>query len=357
MKSLSLRRRLPTPTAVPRPGFTLIELLVVIAIIAILIALLLPAVQQAREAARRTQCRNNLKQFGLAIHNFHDSFRHLSTSNRPPAAGSKRLGGLTRLLPYFDQGPLYNNYNQSLTWSDPDTANNGLQRATVNTKLTVFQCPSNPQAGALDGDPDPITTPSGWAQNIGAVSDYSLLKGVDQGVAPLVSGITLSGLWTDPANAAHKYYPGLFVQNADAKLADCIDGLSNTIAVAESAGRPANWRKGPKQFGALPTARVNSGGWCRAATDILLTGQLADGSGLFGTTPFNATNGYNVGSETYPSGQFGVQGTGQPFAFHAGGAHFLLGDGSVRFISENIDFTTFISLVTRGNNETRTVEF
>src|SRR5579885_2844703 len=130
-------------------GFTLIELLVVIAIIAILIALLLPAVQQAREAARRTQCRNNLKQLGLAIHNFENSYRHLPTSNRPPSAGSKRLAALTRILPQIDQAPLYNNYNQSLNWSDPNTT----QRAAVNTVLPAFLCPSSSAANKYDGDP------------------------------------------------------------------------------------------------------------------------------------------------------------------------------------------------------------
>ena len=87
-----------------------------------------------------------------------------------------------------------------------------------------------------------------------------------------------------------------------------------------------------------------------------MTGQKADGSALFGTTPFNATNGYDVGAESYPGGAFGVQGTSQPFSFHTGGAQFALGDGSVTFISENIDFVTFISLVTRGNGEVAQVQ-
>ncbi len=343
------RLRTPLTSTLPpsRRGFTLIELLVVIAIIAILIALLLPAVQQAREAARRTQCRNNMKQLGLTVHTFHDAYNHLSTSNRPPGTGTKRIAGITRLLPHFDLAPLYNNYDQTLQWSDP----NATMRATVSTKLVALQCPSNPQAGALDGDPDATTTPSGWAQNIAATTDYSLVKGVDQGVAPNLPANYLSSLFTDPTNSTNKYYAGMFPQNVDAKFRDVTDGLSNTIAAVESAGRPGNWRKGLKQNGAPPTNRVNSGGWCRPASDILITGSNAAGTALFGTTPFNATNGYDVGPETYPSGAFGVQGTGQPYAFHVGGAHFLMGDGAVRFISENVALTTFVSLVTRGNGE------
>src|SRR6187431_1306693 len=100
-----------------RRGFTLIELLVVIAIIAVLIALLLPAVQQAREAARRSQCKNNLKQIVLGVHNFENSYRHLPTSNRPIAAGTKRLSGILRIMPYIDQANIYNQYDQTQNWS------------------------------------------------------------------------------------------------------------------------------------------------------------------------------------------------------------------------------------------------
>lgn len=328
-----------------RRGFTLIELLVVIAIIAVLIALLLPAVQQAREAARRSQCKNNLKQLGLAIHNFHDTYGHLPTSNRPPGTGTKRIGGITRMLPYLDQAPLYNNYNQQLQWSDP----NAQMRATVSTKLTVLICPSNPQGGVLDGDPDATTTPSGWAMNVAAAGDYALAKGVDRGITPYVT-LVLPGLFTDPTNSANSYYAGMFPQNVDAKFASVTDGLSNTIAMHESAGRPYLFRRG-RQVGSPPANRVNGGGWCRPASEVLITGQRADGSALFGTTPFNATNGHDVGSESYPSGMFGVQSTGQPYSFHVGGAHFLMGDGAVRFISENISMNTFVSLVTASGGE------
>lgn len=335
-----------------RRGFTLIELLVVIAIIAILIALLLPAVQQAREAARRTQCKNNLKQIGLAIHNFEDVYKHLPTSNRPPGTGTKRIAGMTRILPQLELANVYQNYDQTLQWSDP----NANMRLAVSTVVPAFNCPSSSALPKLDGDPDVTTTPSGYAANMVSVSDYAWSKGVDRGVAALVNTTTTTVLqatpdFTDPTNAANKYYSGFFAQNSDAKFRDVTDGLSNTIAVVETAGRPSVYRRGLKKVGAVPTNRVNAGGWCRPASDVLTTGQKADGTALFGTTPFNATNGYDVGAETYPTGTFGVQGTSQPFSFHTGGAQFALGDGSVVFISENIDFVTFISLVTRGNGE------
>ena len=330
-----------------RRAFTLIELLVVIAIIAILVALLLPAVQQAREAARRTQCKNNLKQIGLAVHNFADTFSVLPVSSRPPGTGTKRLAGLFKILPQLEQANLYSQYDQTLQWSDPKPS----QRAVVGTSIPAFQCPSTAVNLRLDGDPDSTTTPSGYAANMVAVTDYSLLKGVDQGSVPFIPSLASGSLFSDPTNTAHKYFAGMHAQNADSKFRDVTDGLSNSISVVESAGRPTLLRRGGRAAGIVPGVRVNAGGWCRPASDVLVTGQKSDGSSLFGTTPFNAANGHNVGSETYPSGAFGVQGTSQPFSFHTGGAQFLFGDGSVQFITENIDLALFVALCTRGNGE------
>jgi hypothetical protein len=247
---------------------------------------------------------------------------------------------------------VYNLYDQKLQWSDP----NVNMRAAVSTVIPAFNCPSSAASPKLDGDPDATTTASGYAANMVSISDYSWSKGVDRGVAALVNTTTTTILptspdFTDPTNTANKYYAGFFAQNVDSQFRDTTDGLSNTIAVVESAGRPSVYRKGLKKFGSVPTNRVNAGGWCRPASDVLVTGQKADGSALFGTTPFNATNGYDVGAEAYPNGAFGVQGTSQPFSFHTGGAQFALGDGSVTFVSENIDFVTFIALITRGNGE------
>ncbi|MBS0263034.1 MAG: DUF1559 domain-containing protein [Planctomycetes bacterium] len=368
-----LTRRFPSSraaVAAARGGFTLIELLVVIAIIAVLVSLLLPAVQQAREAARRTQCKNNLKQIGLAVHNFESTQGYIPTSLRPPTANTVRFSVLTALLPDLDQANIFNQYNQSVNWSA--AANKPLSQ----TPIPAFNCPSDPVAGQLDGVPD---VPGAWAQDTAAVSSYSPIFGV----SPLVysTGLTTlpqPGLYTDPATifagSPQSYVAGFFPKNATInpqtgahdkkgkKFADVRDGLSNTIAVAESAGRPNVFRKGGQQYGTLPGNRVNAGGWARPASDIMIYGEKPDGSDLLGTVAINATNGRDIGpndptygSASYPYTvapySFGVNGTSSPYSFHTGGAHFLLGDGSVRFIAENISFNTFLSLTTPAGGE------
>ena len=365
MRKLKFR----SPSVQARAGFTLIELLVVIAIIAVLIALLLPAVQQAREAARRTQCKNNLKQLGIAAHSFHDTFKHLPSSNRPPITGGVRISGITRLLPYVDQAPLYNKYDQTKAW---DHANN---LPVTSTRLNFLVCPSNAKY-SLDGDPDPATAPSGaYSASVVGITDYSPNKGVNAAVASLPTTVIpagyLTGLFTDPTTVGaanvHEYYPGLMTQNSDPTFADCSDGLSNTVMYVESAGRPNLLRRGPKVQGSLPANRVNGGGWCRPASDVLTSAQQADGAAVASSlTPntgsaaittitgnpvaFNATNGAQV-SASYPDSTYLTHSTSQSFSFHTGGGHFLFGDGSVRFIAENVDFKAFIAGHTRGNGE------
>lgn len=336
-----------------RAGFTLIELLVVIAIIAVLVALLLPAVQQAREAARRSQCVNNLKQVGLGIHNFHDTFTYLPTSNRPFAANTVRLGVITRMLPYLEQSTLYNNYNQTVNWDQ------GGNLAVTSVRIKTLECPSDVTLGQFDGDPDTSTSPGGaaYSPTLVATSSYAPVKGVDKAVAGLVTTITLGSLFTDPNKATNQYYAGLLPQNSPARLADVTDGLSNTIAFIESAGRPGSFIQGPKQVGSAQTNRVNGGGWCRPASDLLFAGELAGSNPakVGGTVAINANNGFDVAqgsaAAAYPYSPYGTEGTSQPFAFHPAGANALLADGSVRFLSANIDFNVFVSAMTRGNGE------
>jgi prepilin-type N-terminal cleavage/methylation domain-containing protein len=325
---------------VRRHGFTLIELLVVIAIIAVLIALLLPAVQAAREAARRIQCVNNLKQLGIALHNFHDVNLKLPSSDRPAGATSlPRIAALTFMLPYFEQGVLYNAYNQAVNWSAP------LNSTVVLSKINVFLCPSAQNNDALDGDPNPPLT---WAPNVAAVTDYSPTIGVDRRLStpglglPLAAGDTTTvGPWT-----------GMLPKNTKSRLADVTDGLSNTVAFAESAGRPYVYRKGGKLVdGGTLAHRVNAGGWSRPASDFSLDGSSLDGSILPGLCPLNCTNGEDIAEQTFPYPYYGSEGTSEVFTFHPGGANLLVGDGSVRYTKETISILVFATLITRGAGE------
>ena len=162
---------MPRISPARRSGFTLVELLVVIAIIGILVALLLPAVQAAREASRRTQCQNNLKQLGLAA----TIFTTPSRSCRPVSAPAgltplPRIAGLTFLLPFFEQGNAYDKYDQTKNWHDP------LNLPITSHVVPTFLCPSTPEPKRLDGLPEA----SPWVGNLVAITDYSPTIGVDQ---------------------------------------------------------------------------------------------------------------------------------------------------------------------------------
>lgn len=312
-----------------RRGFTLVELLVVIAIIGVLVALLLPAVQAAREAARRTQCTNNMKQIALAVHNFHDTKGYLPSSVRPSGLTPlPRIAGLTFLLPYIEQQTMFDSYDRTVNWSHV----NNLPVTSLPVKS--YQCPSSPDPKRLDGDPQL----SPWSQLV-AVSDYSPTISVDQRLVTL-------GLVDF---AGH----GILTKNGEPRMADVTDGLSNTILYAESAGRPFIYRKGRK-IGNLPADRINAGGWSRPASDFSVDGSSYDGALLPGPCPMNCTNGEWVGS-AFPHPYYGTEGTAEPYAFHPGGANFALGDGSVRFITETINIREFARLVTRDQRESQPV--
>jgi prepilin-type N-terminal cleavage/methylation domain-containing protein len=280
-----------------RRAFTLIELLVVIAIIAILIALLLPAVQQAREAARRTQCRNNLHQLGLALHNYHDTH-----STFPPGYVQGAYNAapfhtwVTMVLPFVDESALYNSYNFSCGATSDAGGAYLANTTTTQQALQQFRCPSD--AGI-----------SGNSQR--GLTNYVGCMG------PCTCDLVM---WA----AAGKPKQGIFGVNSRCRIRDIRDGTSNTFAAGET----------------VKDVLRNEAHWAR--------GRYGSAFGLTCHT-LNSTN------RTYNGVIHGAcNNNPDDRAFrslHEGGAFFMMVDGQVRFISENIDFLTYQYLSTIANNE------
>jgi prepilin-type N-terminal cleavage/methylation domain-containing protein/prepilin-type processing-associated H-X9-DG protein len=311
-----------------RAGFTLIELLVVIAIIGTLVGLLLPAVQKVRESANRSQCANNLKQQVLALHAYSESHKNLPAStNIGPTA--PRVNWVTLALPYIDQQHLFQKYDFTVDWF------NAANLPITQTPLKVMQCPSAAPANRLDGKPE--GAPAGtepWLTPSVSAGDY--------GATTHVGARLATAGYVDNAG------PGVMPKNSTPRLSDVTDGLTNTIIIAESAGRPQIWRNGVA-FGTPGNERVNGGGWCRAASDFSIEGFTADGSTSPGPFGINVTNGENW--TVYPDPYYGRNGTSAIYAFHPDGANVALADGSVQFLRSKLDIRVLGRLVTRGGGE------
>ena len=318
-----------------RRGFTLIELLVVIAIIAVLIALLLPAVQQAREAARRSQCKNNLKQMGLAMHNYHDTYKVF-----PAASGGNGFSPHARILPYIDQAPLYNTLNFLNTTAIaqaavPTDANNA---AAWSMSLTVFRCPT-------DVDTLPSATTAGGRNNYWTNTGTGVLNGAP-GALP---GDTNYGM---PENN------GAIIQGRYLSIADITDGASNTALMSEKRlGDGSNAINTPAtdtyQPGTYPNNADEAYQLCMATDVTDLSKQGKSNIGVSWLAGSNDSTFYfhaqppNGRSCRFPPSRMSSSAN----SLHTGGVHTLLCDGGVRFVSSNISLVVWRAVGTRNGGE------
>jgi prepilin-type N-terminal cleavage/methylation domain-containing protein len=312
-----------------RAGFTLIELLVVIAIIAILIGLLLPAVQKVREAAARSKCQNNLKQLGLALHNYQSVTGYFPPGAlRSPNTGTvgpfyKKFGvtanGIRHswsifVLPYLEQNALAQQYNINVDWAD------ATHDAVRETPLAVMICPSTP------GSPPrfnikTVTTPGGGTTSRtvrSAASDYA----PNNGYAVELETNGLADVAVDRT--------GVLKVNAAYSIPEIADGTSNTLMLSEDAGRPDRWQAGKL----IKVNGQTDGGWADHDNEFIVHGFSADGA----TNPglpchTNCTNSNEV------------------YSFHTAGANHVFADGSVHFIRASMDIRLFVKFITRIGND------
>ncbi|MDX1946057.1 MAG: DUF1559 domain-containing protein [Pirellulaceae bacterium] len=300
-------------TAPRRPGFTLVELLVVIAIIGVLVALLLPAVQAAREAARRTQCKNNLKQLAVAIHNYHDTLRTFPPgyiSNNPGVLGSSTWCQTNKtnnnqgtpwtvlILPFAEQKGLYESFDFNVPFQDDSNQMAGPNDARI-VPLKMYQCPSDVRDDIAAG-----------VTNTNRGKYWSSYFGVQGGgAAPDCGNTTCS-----PPNERAMYVSGVLFGGSRLGFQNVTDGTANVFLLGESRYGNASWGTSAKQDG------------CAYARNLA---GAQDAINLYKTQGVHDTRGFS--------------------SFHNGGCHFALVDGSVHFVSQNIDLNLYRQLGRRDD--------
>jgi prepilin-type N-terminal cleavage/methylation domain-containing protein/prepilin-type processing-associated H-X9-DG protein len=336
-----------------RTGFTLIELLVVIAIIAVLIGLLVPAVQKVREAAARAQCQNNLKQIGLAIHGYHDTYKAL------PPSHTTTDGWTVMMIPWLEQGNLYNQYKMGIGFDQ------GTNAAVIMGQVPVFACPSAPgQSGVFQISQSPSQYGSTAAlPGMMGIIDYGAVNQVFDGFY-LASGLPVPSGY--PNSCLGPLQP-----NVKTPIVTITDGTSNTIMIAEDAGQPTSYVLG-KQVSITRPAGKNliktegigtptpDWGWADPGFAFSING--VDPTNGFviqhdGTTAGLVSDGVSTTGFVKPSGTpifINGNNNGELYSFHTGGANAVFADGSVHFLTASMTPAAFAALVTARGGEVNT---
>jgi prepilin-type N-terminal cleavage/methylation domain-containing protein/prepilin-type processing-associated H-X9-DG protein len=300
-------------------AFTLIELLVVIAIIAILIGLLLPAVQKVREAGKRMECSNNIKQMVTALHNYHD------TNNRFPPSRTKTTSHnwTIFILPYLEQQNIYNQYTMKQDWSHP------LNSKSTQMQIKTFICPSTPD--------DPKRPAKDNINLNAAISDYTIPAGITDDFL-LFSLNNGKGVAQNPSN-----FGVLNGQGIGTSITEITDGTSNSFLVYESGGRPKHYISG-KVIG-----EADSSFKC---TNTIVKNGITSGAAWADPGSGSPVHGFNKnGTKCSEACVMNCTNNQEAYSFHSGGMNASFADGSIRYINEDIKIVTFAALVTMAGGE------